>query len=185
MFVYYFCLIPFYSFISHAYTLFARALSPLFYKLIGSLSDNPGFARSDIGVLLIWSGFVEIVHLARSWSLSTYSGVIAFLYSYYNSLIPVYQTYLLFHFLFHLRSCVDIICIIAVMLILHSDYIVCSDYFRLNVYMWVFSSRVYIADVDSRCYSVSTYFGKQSVTGFFLISEPVFDLRSFSFRKKI
>ena len=29
----------------------------------------------------------------------------------------------LFHFLFHLRSCVNIICIIAVMLILHSDFI--------------------------------------------------------------
>jgi len=37
-------------------------------------------------------------------------------------------------FLFHLRSCVDIICIIAVILIYHSDYIACSGYLSLSVY---------------------------------------------------
>jgi len=32
-----------------AHTLYACALSLLFYTLIGSLSDDPGFARPDIG----------------------------------------------------------------------------------------------------------------------------------------
>jgi len=54
------------------------------------------------------------------------------------------------------------ICVIAVILIHHSDYIACSGYFRLSSVDGVFSSRIYV--VDSRRDSVSTYFGKRGVT---------------------
>ena len=44
------------------------------------------------------------------------------------------------------------------------DFVPCSGYFMLNVYTWVFSSRIYIADL--RRDSVFAYFGKWGVTGF-------------------
>ena len=84
---------------------------PFSYTLIRSLPKDSVFASQDIGHFILWSGFIEFVHATRSWSLSTYSGIHAILYSFYYSLIFVYQT-------FHLRLCVNIICIIAVMLIL-------------------------------------------------------------------
>jgi len=118
------------------YTLFIyMCTSLLFYTLIKSLPDDPRFARLDIGHFILWSGFVEIVHVARSWSLYLfwYYYLPLFLLLFFDSCI---SDLLLFHFLFHLRSRVDIIRIIAVMLILYSDYITRSSYFRLSVYTW-------------------------------------------------
>ena len=54
------------------------------------------------------------------------------------------------------------ICDIAVMLIYHSDYIACSDYFRLSVYAWGIFSRIYVA--DSRHDYTFMYFGKRGMT---------------------
>ena len=65
----------------------------------------------------------------------------------------------LFHFLFICHHVWMFIYDIAVILIYYSDYIVCSGYFRLNVYVWVFFSRIYV--VDSHRDSVSTYFEKR------------------------
>ena len=70
------------------------------------------------------------------------------------------------------------ICYIAVLSCHRSDYIVCSGYFRLSVYMWGILLRIYVA--DSRRNSVFAYFGKRGVAGFFLVSEPdsTFDFRN-------
>jgi len=59
---------------------------------------------------------------------------------------------------------------IAVLSCHHSDYIAYSGYFKLSMYTWIFFSRIYV--IDSRRVSVSTYFGKRSVTGFFFVLEP-------------
>ena len=118
------------------YTLFiCTSTSSFSYTLIKSLSEDPRFARLDIEHFILWSGFVEIVHVASSWSLYLfwYYCLSLFLLLFFDSCI---SDLLLFHFLFHLRSRVDIICIIAVILILHSDYIARSGYFRLSVYTW-------------------------------------------------
>ena len=50
----------------------------------------------------------------------------------------MYQTHCSFYSFIHLRSCVDIICIVAVIMISHSDYIASSAYFRFRVYVRYF-----------------------------------------------
>ena len=71
MFAYYYSLIPVYSFISYAHTLYACALFLLFYTLTGSLSDDPEFACQDIGCFyFIDQVFEEAGLVARSWSFS-------------------------------------------------------------------------------------------------------------------
>ena len=101
--------------------LYARVF-PFTHTLTRSLSDDPGFARPDIGRLFYCADVHETVRLARnrtlslSFSLSFDSGILSFLYSCYYSLIPVYHPWLLFCSLFHSRSCVVFICIIAVIL---------------------------------------------------------------------
>jgi len=72
--------------------------------------------------------------MLRGARVSICSDIIALLYFCYYSFDSCISDLLLFHFLFHLRSRGDIICIIAVMLILHSDYIARLGYFRLSVY---------------------------------------------------
>jgi len=64
-----------------AHCLHARAL--LFtHTLTRSLSDDPGFARPDIGCFVsIVQVFVEIVRFAKSWSFSLFdSGILIFLF---------------------------------------------------------------------------------------------------------
>ena len=52
---------------------YARAISPLHAHSLWSRSDDPGFARPDIGRFVsIVQVFVEIVRFARSWSLSSF-----------------------------------------------------------------------------------------------------------------
>jgi len=46
--------------------IYAHAPSPLFYTLIGSLSDDPEFARLDWMLSSIVQVFVETVHIARA-----------------------------------------------------------------------------------------------------------------------
>ena len=71
MFAYYYSLIPVYSFISYVHTLYTCALFLLFYTLTGSLSDDLGFARSEIGCFyFIDQVFEEAGLVARSWSFS-------------------------------------------------------------------------------------------------------------------
>jgi len=50
--------------------LYAQASSPFSYTLIGSLSDDPGFARPDWILSSIVQVFVETVHVVRIWSFS-------------------------------------------------------------------------------------------------------------------
>ena len=80
-------------------------------------------------------------------------------------LIHVYHTWLLFHSLFHFRSCVAFICIIAVII----------DYYGLDLNLvqvnWglacirgVFSSRIYVA--DSRHFFFSRILGSGAWQGF-------------------
>ena len=55
-------------------TLFICTSSPLYtHTLTRSLSDDPGFARPDIGRFVsIVQVFIETVRLARSWTLSPF-----------------------------------------------------------------------------------------------------------------
>ena len=69
MFAYFYSLILVYSFILYAYILYACAFSLLFYTLIGSLSDDSEFARSDVECFYFMDQvFDETVDVARSWS---------------------------------------------------------------------------------------------------------------------
>ena len=104
----------------YAPCLYARAL-PFTHTLTRSLSDDPGFARPDIGRLFYcadvrWDCTTCEEPDTLSLSLSFDSGILSFFYSCYYSLIPVYHPWLLFCSLFHSRSCVLFICIIAVIL---------------------------------------------------------------------
>jgi len=59
-------------------------LSSFSYTLIGSLSNDPGFACLDWMFYFVDQVFVEIVRFMDSLKfLSTYSGILAFLYSCY------------------------------------------------------------------------------------------------------
>ena len=64
----------------YAHCLYAWAL-PFTYILTRSLSDDPGFARPDIGYFVsIVQVFVETVRFAKSWSFSLFdSGILIFL----------------------------------------------------------------------------------------------------------
>ena len=89
------------------------------------------------------------------------------LYLYWFLILYINHFQLLFHFLFIWYHLWTFICYIAVLSCHHSDYIAYSGYFKLSIYTWIFFSRIYV--IDSRRVSVSTYFGKRSVTGFFCI----------------
>ena len=146
-------------------TLFICTSFPFTHTLTRSLSDDPGFAHPDIGRFgSIVQVFDETVRLARSWILPPflfwYSCIFLFLLF---SLIHVYHTQLPFHSLFYLRSCVALICIIAVIADYYgSDLQLVQVTLGLASIRGVFSSRIYVA--DSRRDSVSTYFGKRGVT---------------------
>jgi len=73
--------------------LFICTSSPFTHTLTRSLSDDPRFAHPDIGRFVsIVQVFDETVRFARSWILPPfYSGILAFSYSCYYSLIPVYH----------------------------------------------------------------------------------------------
>jgi len=63
-------------------TLFICTSSPLYtHTLTRSLSDDPRFARPDIGRFVsVVQVFVETVHFAKSWSFSLFdSGILIFL----------------------------------------------------------------------------------------------------------
>jgi len=62
---------------------------------------------------------------------------LTFLYSYcfYDSVLWTYCYSIPLFICYHVWS---FICYIVVILILHSDYIACSGYFRLSVYTWSF-----------------------------------------------
>ena len=97
----------------------------------------PWICRSrSLHVILLIRYLERITDISRSLEFSlSIIGILTF----FILLFPWFQTYwthCLFHSFIHLRSCVDIICIIVVMLILHSEYIACSDYFRLSVHTW-------------------------------------------------
>ena len=69
----------------------ARAVSPLHTHSLWSRSDDPGFARPDIGRLfLMCRCSMRRYALRGAWVLSLDSGILAF-YSCYYSLIPVYH----------------------------------------------------------------------------------------------
>jgi len=97
----------------------------LFYTLIRSLSDDPGFVTSRLDILFFWSGVNELVYFARSLELPSARSSV-FLRSFIP-LIPfslyISLTYHPIPFLCSLLSCADIMCIIAVMLILHSRFL--------------------------------------------------------------
>ena len=148
----------------HVRTVYMHEHFSFSYILIRLLPDDPEFARPDIGHFILWSGIPwDRTCCKELESLSTYSGILAFLYSYYYSLVLVSQT-------FHLRSYVDIICIIAVMLILHSDYIASSCYFRLSVYAWGIFLQYICRWLSSRvCFPVFWKAGRGRV---FLVLDP-------------
>ena len=74
----------------YAHCLYARAL-PFTHTLTRSLSDDPGFARSDIGRFVsIVQVFVETVRFAKSWSFSLFDfGILIFLPSYYFLILVI------------------------------------------------------------------------------------------------
>ena len=87
--------------------LYARALSPSFYTLIGSLSDDSEFVRLDIG------GFILLFRCSMWEELefpSTHSGIIVFLFISIDSVVSLILYTLLsviIPFLIHMLSCVD------------------------------------------------------------------------------
>jgi len=80
--------------------------------------------------------YLERITRIMSWVLSI--RLLVFLFSFIPSFpwFLIYWTNYLFYSFIHLWSCVDIIYIIVLISIYHSDYIACSDYFRLSVYTW-------------------------------------------------
>jgi len=64
-------------------TLFICTSFPLYTTLTGSLSDDPGFARPDIGRFVsIVQVFVETVRFAKSWSFSLFDSSILILLAF-------------------------------------------------------------------------------------------------------
>jgi len=82
-------MISVYSFILYAHTLYACALFFLFYTFIGSLSDDPEFTRPNIRYFMLLIRCSLRSYMLRGAEVSTYSGIIAFLYSCYYFLILV------------------------------------------------------------------------------------------------
>ena len=89
-------------------TLFICTSSPLYtHTLTRSLSDDPGFARPDIGRFVsIVQVFEETARFAKSWSFSLFdSGNLICLHII--SWFSLYQIHLLFQFFIPMLSCVD------------------------------------------------------------------------------
>ena len=97
--------LQFFLLLFYAHCLYARVSS--LHTLTRSLSDDPGFARPDIG------HFVSIVQVFV-WSCASRGGRFSlwFWYSHLSylsdiSLVSIYQFQLLFQFLIHMISCVN------------------------------------------------------------------------------
>ena len=96
------------------YIVYMHEYLSLFIHTYQVASDDPGFARPDIRRFIsIVQVLDERIHVARNLEfLSTfqnsYPSCTFFILVSIVFLIPVYQTKLLFHFLFHVLSCVDI-----------------------------------------------------------------------------
>ena len=105
-------------------TLFICTSSPLYTHSLGRFLTTLDLHVQILDADSIVQMYDETVRLARNQTLSFDSGILSFLYSCYYSLIPVYHHWLLFCSLFHSRSCVASICIIAVI----------ADY-----YDWIYS----------------------------------------------
>jgi len=120
--------LPIYIIISCTHCLYERAPSFFSYTLTGSLSNDPEFTHPDIRCFIFINQVFneKITRFTRSWSSLTWSlflGIILLVFIHTVSMILCIGFILvLFHFLFHLRSCVDIICIIAVILIYHGRF---------------------------------------------------------------
>jgi len=151
----------------------------LFYTLIGSLSDDPEFACLDWMFYFIDQVLMSSFASWRAWSYPWLD--------HWNSCFLLFCWFLInlsYHpipFLCSLLSCVDIICILAVILIYHSDYIAFSGYFRLSVYTYGILLAYMYRRLSSRlCFHVLWEAEHDRVS---LVSEPAFYLRFFSFHK--
>jgi len=136
MFAYYFSLIPVYSIIICTYYMRVQLLL-YFYTLIGSVFDDSGFAHPDVGcfILLIRCSMRSDM-LRELWVLTI--RFLIYLLSFI-SLFPwflIYCSHCLFYSLFICYHVWSFICYITVLSYHHRDYIACSGYFRLKVYMW-------------------------------------------------
>ena len=107
-----------------AHCLYARLL--LFtHTLTRSLSTTLDLHVQILDACFYCAGVRGDVRLARNWTLFL---LILVLFSFFIPaiiLIHVYHTWLLFYSLFHLRSCVAFMCIIAVM----------ADYYGSDLYL--------------------------------------------------
>ena len=122
------------------YTLFICTNTfPFSYTLIGSLSEDSEFARPD-WIFYFTDQVLMSSYILRGAGVSLYL-VLVFLPSFIPSiilLIPyIYQSLLLFQFLFTWHHVWTSICVIAVIMIYCSRFF-CSlfGYLRLSAYMW-------------------------------------------------
>ena len=169
MFTYYFSLIPVYSFISYAHTLYAYALSLFLTHSLGCFLTTLDLHVQILNVSCYWSG------VRWDW---TCCEKLEFLYSFWYYYLPFSSSWFrsfpdsLYIAISRYSFSVFIwyhvwtsICNIPVILIYHSRlfYIACSDYFRLSVYTW----GILLAYIHRRLSSrlLFMYFGKRGVTG--------------------
>ena len=125
-------------------------------------SDDPEFARSDIGCFILLIRYSMRPDMLRGAGVS--------LYPFWYSILPFYSCRfcsffdsislpVVIPFLIHILLCVDTYMWYWFIIV---DFIACSYYFKLSVYTWSFFLRIYVT--DSRRNSVFTYFEKWGVT---------------------
>ena len=100
----------------------------LFYTLIGSLSDDPEFTRSDIGCFILLIRCPMRPDMLRGVGvflyLFWYILIFLFIHISVNSLLPCISDSSLFHFYIHYHHAWTFICVIAVTLFLFIRFFV-------------------------------------------------------------
>jgi len=124
---------------------------PLFYALIGSLTDKPRFSHPHCMFYFIVQVLDETIHVARSWSLS--------LLDYWSSYSLLFILFL--HSLYITCSCQFFLmdtymCYCSDHDLLYFKFIACSSYLKLSAYTW----GIFL----TRRVSAPAYFGKRGVT---------------------
>ena len=166
----------------------ARAFSPLHTHSPWSRSDDPGFARPDIGRLFLMCRCLMRRYALRGawvlflwfWYFCIFLFLLLFLDSRISHLachsIPVISWFYLYRFQLPFSChCSSAIIVIFMYMCYCSDhwlscfrFIACSGYFRLSVYTW----GIFLAYMRRHNVSVSLGSGRYS-----LVSEPRFDIK--------
>ena len=123
------------------------------------------FAYLDLLMLSCWSGIWRGSHTLQGAGVLLLDRPFSIFFCFSLVLLFPYSAHWTHACSISLFICYHVwtsICTIAVILIHHSDYISCSDYFKLSVYTWVFSLRIYVTDSHSDY--VFSYLEKRGMT---------------------